>query len=89
MIRPDAGASTGRSTTTEPHHRTAPMTTHLLPLVVRMQVLFTSTSRRLERGASLVEYALLVALIALVCIAAVTTFGAKTGSSFKSTAGAL
>ena len=54
-----------------------------------MQVLFTSTSRRLERGASLVEYALLVALIALVCIAAVTTFGAKTGSSFKSTAGAL
>ena len=89
MIRPDAGASTGRSTTTTNRtNRTAPMTTHLLPLVVRMQVL-TTTLRRLERGASLVEYALLVALIALVCIAAVTTFGAKTGSSFKSTAGAL
>jgi len=54
-----------------------------------MQVVLASTQRRLERGASLVEYALLVALIALVCIAAVTTFGAKTGSSFQSTAGAL
>jgi len=34
-----------------------------------------------ERGASLVEYALLVALIALVCIAAVTTFGTAVDSS--------
>ena len=33
-----------------------------------------------ERGASLVEYALLVALIAVVCIAAVTTLG-KSASS--------
>ena len=31
--------------------------------------------RALERGASLVEYALLVALIAVVCIAAVTFLG--------------
>ena len=61
---------------------------HLLPLVVRLQVL-TSTARHSERGASLVEYALLVALIALVCIAAVTTFGSKTSTSFTSTAGAL
>ncbi len=30
-----------------------------------------------ERGASLVEYALLVALIAVVCIAAVTLIGTK------------
>ena len=35
----------------------------------------TSTARRHERGASLVEYALLVALIAVVCIAAVTFLG--------------
>jgi Flp pilus assembly pilin Flp len=34
-----------------------------------------------ERGATLVEYALLVALIALVCIAAVTTFGTAVDSS--------
>ena len=33
-----------------------------------------------ERGASLVEYALLVALIAVVCIVAVTFLG-KTGKS--------
>jgi pilus assembly protein Flp/PilA len=37
-----------------------------------------------ERGASLIEYALLVALIALVCIAAVTLLGDETGSKFVS-----
>jgi len=40
-----------------------------------------------ERGASLVEYALLVALIAVVCIAAVTTLGQAASSKF-STVGA-
>jgi pilus assembly protein Flp/PilA len=35
-----------------------------------------------ERGASLVEYALLVALIAVVCIAAVTTLGKEASSKF-------
>lgn len=33
-----------------------------------------------ERGASLVEYALLVGLIAVVCIGALTFFGESTGS---------
>ena len=37
-----------------------------------------------ERGASLVEYALLVALIAVVCIAAVTFLGEKTSDKFSS-----
>lgn len=37
-----------------------------------------------EEGASLVEYALLVALIALVCIAAVTTLGTKISDVFTS-----
>jgi pilus assembly protein Flp/PilA len=36
-----------------------------------------------ERGASLVEYALLVALIALVCIAAVTSMGKSTSKQFS------
>ena len=36
-----------------------------------------------ERGASLVEYALLVALIAMVCIGAVTFFGTSTGDSIS------
>ena len=35
-----------------------------------------------ERGASLVEYALLVALIAVVCLAAVTTLGRNASSKF-------
>ena len=37
-----------------------------------------------ERGASLVEYALLVALIAVVCIAAVTILGKNASSKFES-----
>ena len=36
-----------------------------------------------ERGASLVEYALLIALIAVVCIGAVTAFGSATGTSIS------
>ena len=36
-----------------------------------------------ERGASLVEYALLVALIAVVCIAAVTLLGGSANNKFK------
>jgi pilus assembly protein Flp/PilA len=35
-----------------------------------------------ERGASLVEYALLVALIAVVCIAAVTLLGGNASNKF-------
>ena len=41
---------------------------------------------RSERGASLVEYALLVALIAVVCIGAVTLLG-KSASTTLSSAG--
>lgn len=36
-----------------------------------------------DRGASLVEYALLLALLAMVCIAAVTALGGTTSSSFS------
>ena len=42
-----------------------------------------------ERGASLVEYALLLALIAVVCIAAITFIGNKADESFSSTGSAL
>jgi pilus assembly protein Flp/PilA len=37
-----------------------------------------------ERGASLVEYALLVALIAVVCIIAITFLGRSASSKFSS-----
>ncbi len=42
-----------------------------------------------ERGASLVEYALLVALIAVVCIAAVTLLGKSAESKFSSVSSAI
>lgn len=40
---------------------------------------------RNDRGANLVEYAMLVALIAVVCIVAVAVFGGETSSRFDST----
>ncbi len=42
-----------------------------------------------ERGASLVEYALLVALIAVVCIGAVTFLGRQTSQSFSNIGNSL
>lgn len=42
-----------------------------------------------ETGASLVEYALLVALIAVVCIAAVTTLGNNAAAKFESIGSAI
>jgi pilus assembly protein Flp/PilA len=42
-----------------------------------------------ERGASLVEYALLLALIAVVCILAITALGKKASSKFSSIEGSL
>jgi len=42
-----------------------------------------------ERGASLVEYALLVALIAVVCIAAITLLGNNASTKFDSVANSI
>ena len=42
-----------------------------------------------ERGASMVEYALLVALIAVVCITAITFLGHKAQTSFNDTGSAI
>jgi pilus assembly protein Flp/PilA len=44
---------------------------------------------RSERGASLVEYALLVALIAVVCIVAVSLLGQNASTKFSSVGSAL
>lgn len=49
----------------------------------------TAVGRRFDEGASLVEYALLLGLIAIVCIAAVTFFGGATSRSFSSDASAF
>ncbi|MCO6429693.1 MAG: Flp family type IVb pilin [Deltaproteobacteria bacterium] len=42
-----------------------------------------------EEGASLVEYALLLALIAVVCIVAIRVIGTKASAQFSSIAGQL
>jgi pilus assembly protein Flp/PilA len=49
----------------------------------------TWLNRREERGASLVEYALLVALIAVVCIVAVSLLGSNASNKFSSVGSAL
>src|SRR3954465_8998095 len=42
-----------------------------------------------ERGASLVEYALLAALIAMVCLVAITYFGNATGNRLSSSGSSI
>jgi pilus assembly protein Flp/PilA len=44
---------------------------------------------RTERGASLVEYVLLVSLIAVVCIAAITFLGKNASTKFSSVGSSL
>ncbi len=42
-----------------------------------------------ERGAAMVEYALLLALIAVVCIVAIGLIGTKANTKFSTIAGSL
>jgi pilus assembly protein Flp/PilA len=51
-------------------------------LMVMLNYVLTRT-RLSEKGASLVEYALLVALIAVVCIAAITLLGNSASTKFS------
>lgn len=48
-----------------------------------------SPSRRDERGASLVEYALLLALIAFVCFVSLRFFGSSRDNSLSRSASAI
>ncbi len=50
---------------------------------------FKRLVRAREEGASLAEYGLLLALIALVCLAAITLLGTQISSMFVSIAGSL
>lgn len=58
-------------------------------MVVRMWAALQSTFTHEEDGASLVEYALLLALIALVAIAAVQLVGENVSEDFNSIANNL
>ena len=59
-------------------------TDRLLGAVVRIRAALAG-----DRGASLVEYAFLVALIAIVCLAAVAVFGEDTSTSFSTTGNSI
>ena len=48
-----------------------------------------TSGRKDEKGASLVEYALLVALIAVVCIVAVSLIGGNASNKFSQVGSAL
>ena len=50
---------------------------------------FTRRPVRDERGASLVEYALLLALIVVVCVGAITIIGDSTNNTLSKTASIL
>ncbi len=45
--------------------------------------------RREEEGAALVEYGMLVGLIAVICVVAVTTLGTEVSTAFSTIASAL
>jgi pilus assembly protein Flp/PilA len=58
----------------------------LMPIIDSWQFCVTHLRARLgteERGASLVEYALLVALIAVICIVAIAFLGQSASSKFS------
>jgi pilus assembly protein Flp/PilA len=50
---------------------------------------FFSHGRPDERGAAMVEYAMLIGLISLVCLAATTTLGTEISSVFSDMASLL
>ena len=56
--------------------------------LVALQAWFTARAEN-ERGATMVEYGLMVALIAVVCIGIVTTVGTDLASKFSTVADAL
>jgi len=52
-------------------------------MLVAAFVRLANRIRRTDDGASLVEYALLLALIAMVCVGAVAFFGGSVGDSLS------
>ena len=67
--------------------RHSPKGTHMNLIVLKAWI--NAKFRTDERGASMVEYALLVALIAGVCIVAVTAIGTGAKTKFSSVSSSL
>jgi pilus assembly protein Flp/PilA len=65
------------------------MAYHLGSLADRVMHTIRSRGQRDETGASVVEYALLVALIAVVCIVAVSLLGGNASNKFSQVGSAL
>jgi pilus assembly protein Flp/PilA len=61
----------------------------MLKLYVSLQNYLSQPLRRDERGATAVEYGLMVALIAAVIVTVVTTLGSKLSTLFSNVANAL
>jgi pilus assembly protein Flp/PilA len=66
------------------HHTSPKKGTEMLSLLVKFQV--KAAALRNDRGATAVEYGLMVALIAVVVIVAVTLLGTKLSSLFNTVA---
>ena len=58
-------------------------------LLASARKFITKFVARKEEGATLAEYGLLLALIAVVCIAAITVLGTKISSMFSSVAASI
>ena len=54
-----------------------------------LEIVSSKETEKREEGASLVEYALLVALIAVVCIAAVSFLGTSASKKFSAVGSAI
>jgi len=61
----------------------------VLSYVYRLRMWLAGSSAEREDGASLVEYALLVALIAVICIVAIAFLGQAASSKFSSVGSAV
>jgi len=61
----------------------------MLKLYVSLQNFVSQPLRRDERGATAVEYGLMVALIAAVIVGVVTTLGSKLGTLFTTVSNAI
>jgi len=57
--------------------------------VKKVENIDDSIAEKRDKGASLVEYALLVALIAVICIAAISLLGQRASIKFSSVASAI